>query len=125
MPEQKSALQKLEKMVLNGHQFYVNTIIISETYHILTRMIGEDEALMRTQAILSSQYIKYLPISSELISAALLTSHSQKIRINDAIIAIQALSDGDGIFTDNIKDFNKIKGLHIIPLREGTYLNLQ
>ncbi|ABD41860.1 hypothetical protein Mhun_2155 [Methanospirillum hungatei JF-1] len=118
MPEQKESLAIIEEMIASDNTFYVNTIIISETYHILTRMLGKEEAMQRTQAILSSKYITYLPVSYEIMNKAICTSCDKEVRINDAIIGIQALCNADGILTDNTKDFKKIDGLNIIPLRK-------
>ncbi len=39
------------------------------------------------------------------------------MRINDALIAQQALELGVPVLTDNVKDFKKVKGLKITPLR--------
>jgi len=118
MPEQKQSLHIIEEMIASDFHFIVNSIIISETYHILTRMLGKNEAMARTHAILSSKFITYLPISFDVINKALLTSCDKEIRINDAVIGTQALLNARGILTDNIKDFIKIDGLHIIPLRK-------
>ena len=52
------------------------------------------------------------------MNKAICTSCDKEVRINDAIIGIQALCNADGILTDNTKDFKKIDGLNIIPLRK-------
>ncbi|MCA1917072.1 hypothetical protein [Methanospirillum hungatei] len=52
------------------------------------------------------------------MNKAIFTSCDKELRINDAIIGIQALGNADGILKDNTKDFKKIDGLNIIPLRE-------
>jgi len=45
-------------------------------------------------------------------------SSSLQIRINDSIIAQHVIDvKGDGIVTDNVKDFKKIEKLKVIPLR--------
>lgn len=41
-----------------------------------------------------------------------------QLRINDALIASQALDAGARVLTDNVKDFKKVKGLKIDPLRK-------
>ena len=50
MPEQKESLAIIEEMIASDNTFYVNTIIISETYHILTRMLGKEEAMQHKQS---------------------------------------------------------------------------
>ena len=80
-------------------------------------MLGKEEAMQRTQAILS-QNILHISVSYEIMNKAICTSCDKEVRINDAIIGIQALCNADGILTDNTKDFKKIDGLNIIPLRK-------
>jgi predicted nucleic acid-binding protein len=42
------------------------------------------------------------------------------MRINDAVIAQHCLDLRiDGLFTDNVKDFRQVPGLHLIHLREN------
>lgn len=110
------ATQKL-KQLLNSTTFGINAIITSEVYHKLSKLIGSDEALYRTINILEHPSAQWLEFSSNIAIDAIKLSKEKQIRINDAMIAQQALSLKAAILTDNIKDFKKVNGLRVIPLR--------
>ena len=52
-----------------------------------------------------------------MVKGAIELATQNKIRINDALIAQQALELRASILTDNVKDFRKVKGLKVIPLK--------
>lgn len=115
-PEYSVAKAKLKELIIS-HRLLVNAIIISEVQYKLYRLLGEEETFNRTQKILHSRYVDYVPIEQSTILKALEISHDRDIRINDAIIAAHAIDLKAGLFTDNIKDFEKISSLEISPLR--------
>ncbi len=115
-PEYSVAKAKLKDLV-KTHKLLVNTIIISEVHYKLYRLLGEEESFNRTQKILYSKHVNYESVEQCTILKALELSHNNNIRINDAIIAAHANDLNVGLFTDNVKDFEKISNLEIVPLR--------
>jgi predicted nucleic acid-binding protein len=114
--EHELATQKLRQL-LNSTTFGVNAIITSEVYHKLSKLIGSEEASYRTTNILEHPSAQWLEFSPNIALDAIKLSKEKSIRINDAMIAQQALSFKASILTDNVKDFKKVNGLKILPLR--------
>lgn len=115
-PEHSAAKAKLKDLV-KTHELLVNTIIISEVHYKLFRLLGEEESFNRTQKILFSKHVNYEHVEQSTVLKALELSHNNNIRINDAIIAAHANDLNVGLFTDNVKDFEKIPKLMVVPLR--------
>lgn len=116
-PEHSLAKSKIEELIKNN-TLLINTIIVSEVQYKLFRLLDKEESFTRTQNILDSEYVEYEPVDYDTVSKALELSHNLNIRINDAIIAQHALDlTVGGIFTDNVRDFEKIPDLKVIPLR--------
>jgi predicted nucleic acid-binding protein len=116
-PEHSLAKSKIEELIKNN-KLLVNTTIVSEVQYKLFRLLDKEESFRRTQKMLNSEYVEYEPVDYDTVSKALELSHNSNIRINDAIIAQHALDlKVNGIFTDNIRDFEKIPDLKVIPLR--------
>ena len=116
-PEYETAKEKIEKIV-ETDILAVNPIIISEVNYKLYRLLGSKESMKRTLKILSSEYVNYIPIEKNTVTGAVNLSYSKNIRINDAIIARHALDSNASLLTDNLKDFKKIPGLNLIPLKD-------
>jgi len=114
--EHELAAQKL-KGVFSHDSFGINVIITSEVFHILSRILTPTEASLRTTNILEHPLAQWLDFSSEMVVGAIKLSKESKIRINDALIAQQAIAMKAAVLTDNLKDFGKVKGLKVIPLR--------
>ena len=114
--EYKISAQKL-KDIFTKDSFGINAIITSEVFHTLSRLSSPAEASLRTINILVHPLAQWLDFSSEVAIDAIRLSKESKIRINDALIAQQALTMKAAVLTDNTKDFEKVKGLKIIPLR--------
>jgi predicted nucleic acid-binding protein len=83
----------------------------------LSRILSSEEAFRRTVNILEHPLAQWLEFSSETVISAIKLSKESRIKINDALIAQQALAMKAAVLTDNIKDFENVKGLKIIPLR--------
>ncbi len=116
-PEHDMAKARI-KQLIDDHKLIVNAIIISEVQYKLFRLLDNEEAFQRTKKILTSSYVDYEPIGYDTILKASEFSFKSNIRINDAIIAQHAIDlNVDGIFTDNVKDFENSLDLKIIPLR--------
>ncbi len=116
-PEHDMAKARIRQLI-DDHRLIVNAIIISEVQYKLFRLLDKEESFLRTNKILTSSYVDYEPIGYDTILKASELSFKSNIRINDAIIAQHAIDlNVDGIFTDNVKDFEKILDMKIIPLR--------
>ena len=81
-------------------------------------MLGWEEASLRIKNILDHPLAEWLDFSQESVIAATELARERRIRVNDALIAQQAIQNNAAILTDNIKDFKKIKSLKLIPLGE-------
>lgn len=114
--EYEIAAQKL-KDIFAKDSFGVNVIITSEVFHTLSRISSSTEASLRIINILEHPLAQWLDFSPEVAIDAIRLSKESKIRINDALIAQQALTMKAAVLTDNLKDFEKVKGLKVIPLR--------
>lgn len=112
-PEHKVAAEKLAKCMKDG--VFINTIIISEVFHKLYRLIGVEESMRRTKNILSSRNVIYLTIERETVEKAF--ERTKNLRINDAIIAQHVLDSKSELLTDDVKDFKKVAGLKVTKLR--------
>lgn len=117
-PEHNIASAKLQQLLECG-EIGINAIIVSEVFNTLSRFCGAEEARERTSQILGHQSTEWLELGTETVKSAMKLACDCRIRINDAIIARQALELGMHVFTDNLKDFEKVDGLAIIPLRSG------
>jgi predicted nucleic acid-binding protein len=114
-PEYPVAKAKLNELI-KTHKLLVNTII-SEIQYKLYRLLDQEESHNRALKILNSKHVGYESITQSTILKALELSYYSNTRINDAIIAQNAIDLDVEVFTDNIKDFRKISNLKIIPLR--------
>jgi len=114
-PEHLFAVQKVSKLRDDG--LATNVIILSEVFHKMRLLLNKQEAYSRVVKILGSKDVSYFPIETDIIKKALHISVKSDIRINDALIAAQARIFRYPVLTDNVKDFKKVKGLKIIPLR--------
>ncbi|MFA4934773.1 MAG: PIN domain-containing protein [Candidatus Methanoperedens sp.] len=115
-PEYSVAKAKLKELI-NNHKLLINAIIVSEVQYKLYRLLGKEESFNRTKKILDSKHVGYETVEQSTILKALVFSHDNNIRINDAIIAAHAIDLKVGVFTDNTVDFEKIPDVEIIPLR--------
>lgn len=115
-PEYLVAKAKIKELI-KTHKLLVNTIIISEIQYKLYRLLDQEESHNRTLKILNSRHVEYESITQSTILKALELSYYSNTRINDAIIAQNAIDLDIEVFTDNIKDFRKISNLKLIPLR--------
>ncbi|CAG0988878.1 hypothetical protein METP1_02187 [Methanosarcinales archaeon] len=98
--------------MIKTHKLLVNTIIISEIQYKLFRLLDQEESYNRTLKILNSKHVGYEFITQSTILKALELSYNSNTRINDAIIAQNAMDLDVEVFTDNIKDFRKISNLN-------------
>ena len=115
-PEHELAIQKY-KNACSSDKIGTNVIILSELFHLSRNFSGLESAASRIKNILSSPVIEFMEFSPEVILRATKLARDFQMRINDALIAQQAIETGAAILTDNVKDFKKIKSIKIIPLR--------
>lgn len=117
-PEYQNARLTIMELLRKGERFGVNSIIVSEIFHKVCRLTGWDKARRVTQKILSSPKVIFVSIELGTVLRAVNLARARKMRINDAMIAQHAMdSKAEGILTDNVKDFKKISGLHVVSLR--------
>ncbi len=105
------------RAAIESDRIGINVIIVSEFFHKISKLVDSQHAATKISEIFESQYIDYLEFNPELIARAAKLSRDFKLRINDALIAQQAIELGAAILTDNVKDFGKINSLKIIPMR--------
>lgn len=114
--EHRMAARKVHEVV-NSTSFGINPVIVSEVFHILSRLLGVVDSGRRVTNIIEHPVAQWLGFSVETAKGAISLAAQSKIRINDALIAQQALDVGAAILTDDVADFKRIKGLKVVPLR--------
>lgn len=114
--EHQLATKKIKEVFETG-SFGINVVIASEVFHILGRLTNVETASARVTNIIEHPLAQWLEFSNDTVIKAISLSKKEQVRINDALIAQQALELRARILTDNVKDFKKVRSLDIIPLR--------
>lgn len=114
-PEHPIARVKIREIREGG--IATNVVVISEVFHKLSVLLDRSQALLRVTKILDSTDVVYIPTDSQTLRKALQLAKDRQVRINDAIIAEQALDVGASVLTDNAKDFRKVPSLKVMLLR--------
>jgi len=114
-PEHPMSREKINYLRTEG--IATNLVVVSEVFHKLSLLLDRSRALVRLTKMLDSADVSYIPTEAHTARKAVRLSAMTRLRINDAIIAEQALAIGAGVLTDNVKDFRKVRGLKVIPLR--------
>ncbi|MBI4362104.1 MAG: type II toxin-antitoxin system VapC family toxin [Euryarchaeota archaeon] len=114
-PEHPAAVETLGGAMEEG--IATTPIVLSEVFHQLYRLLGAGEARDRVSKILASPRVTYLELNPEAFPKAMNLSVSHRIRINDALIAQQALDTGIPVLTDNTRDFRRVEGLKVVSFR--------
>jgi predicted nucleic acid-binding protein len=116
-PEYELANKKLKEIAEKG-KIAVNSIIISETFHKISKLKDTVSARLKVREILKSEYTLFIPIEKNTILKSLDLAVKYRIRINDAVIAQHVLdTKSEGVLTDNTKDFSKVSKLKTIGLK--------
>jgi predicted nucleic acid-binding protein len=115
--EEHDIAVKKVKEIFDSDTFGINVVITSEVYHILGKFLGVKESRSRVTDILEHPLAQWLPFSDQIALDAVKLAYSSQMRINDALIAQQALKVGAPVLTDNVKDFEKVKNLEVLLLR--------
>ena len=115
--EHEAAAANVAELVKAGTEIGINPIILSEVYHALSRLLGRNDAARRVTNILDNPTVSWLEFTVDIAKQALALASKAQMRINDAMNAQQALHLNMGVLTDNVKDFGKVKGLNVVPLR--------
>ena len=113
-PEHALAVNVLQRRL--GEGLAINSVIFSEVFHHLKRIFGS-VAKERVAQIIRHPLVQWLDFGKEDALAAMDLAHTHELKINDAMIARQALEEGVAVLTDNIKDFRKVRGLKVVPLQ--------
>lgn len=114
-PEHEAAVRRLQEAFDAG--MATTPIVLSEVFHQLYRLLGPQDARRRVSAILSSPRITYLGLEPEVFPRAMNLCVRHNLRINDALIAQQALDSRIPVLTDNTRDFRKVAGLDVRAFR--------
>ncbi len=112
-PEHVPAVEKITQLRKEG--FAINVIVASEVYHKLSQLLNRQEANLRMMKILGSADVTFVQTEMDSVKKALSLASSHEIRINDALIAQQALELKSPILTSDVKDFGKVPKLKVFP----------
>ncbi|MEM3086628.1 MAG: type II toxin-antitoxin system VapC family toxin [Halobacteria archaeon] len=114
-PEHEGAARRLREALDAG--VATTPIILSEVFHQLTRLLGPRDAQRRVSAILASPRVTYLGLEPEAFPRAMDLCVRHGLRVNDGLIAQQALDAGIPVLTDNVRDFRRVPGLEVRAFR--------
>lgn len=114
-PEYPSAVQRLQEALDEGTA--TTPIVLSETFHKLYLLLGVREARRHVSTFLASPRVTYLGLEPETFPRAMNLCVRHNLRINDALIAQQALDSRIPVLTDNTRDFRKVAGLDVRAFR--------
>ncbi|MBI4167788.1 MAG: type II toxin-antitoxin system VapC family toxin [Candidatus Aenigmarchaeota archaeon] len=114
-PEHFLAVAKLQRYLKDGVGF--NAIIFSEVFHKLSRAYDPATARKRLETIVHHPSVKWLNIDEDQAERAAELAQKKVLRINDAMIAQQAIDMNLSVLTDDAKDFGKVERLKVIALR--------
>lgn len=116
-PEHALAVDALQRHLSEG--LAINAVIFSEVFHHLKRIFG-GVAKERVQKIITHPAVGWLDFGADDALAAMELCDAHELKVNDAMIAQQALREGVAVLTDNTKDFKRVKGLKVVSLRTRT-----
>lgn len=114
-PEHEAAVKGYESF-MKKDVVAINAIIVSEVFHKLSKLFDSDLAYARVNNILQNPSIEWLDMRRNTSLRAIKLANNSKMKINDAVIAEQALEFNAKIFTDD-KNFKRVKGLTVVALR--------
>lgn len=114
-PEHSLAIKSYETALKQG-PIGINAIVLSEVFHKLSRLFDIDIAYARVSNILQNPSLEWLEIDRNTALNAIKLAKAYSLRINDALIAAQAMDYGVRLLTDD-GHFERIKGLETISLR--------
>ena len=104
------------KRTVESDEIGLTPIIVSEVFHSLSRIAGPGVARQRVMDILEDPSCAWLSLTAQTAKAAMILAEKSSVKINDALIAQQAIEIKASVLTDNVKDFRKVRGLKVIPL---------
>jgi len=115
-PEHPAAVRAIQLLLEKGN-IGTNVVILSEVFHKVSIFFGAPIASERVRIALLHPSVQWLDFGQGDAADATRLAQEAGIRINDALIAQQALENKAAILTDNVRDFKKVKGLKILALR--------
>jgi len=115
-PEHPHAARAIQSL-LEKSDIGTNVVVLSEVFHKVSSFFGPSMASERVRTALLHPSVQWLHFGQDNAAGATRLAQETGIRINDALIAQQALENGAAVLTDNVKDFRKVKGLKVIGLR--------
>lgn len=115
-PEHDVAIRKY-KEACQRDTIVTNVVILSEVFHFSAKISGAEGAAARIGNILNSPLVEFVGFTPGVVLKAAKLARDFRLRINDALIAQQAIDMNAAVLTDNVKDFKKIKLIRVLPLR--------
>jgi predicted nucleic acid-binding protein len=111
-PEHEKALKVLEEGLKGKFVLCFNSIVALEMHYKLLKLLDAAEAGYRVKALFKSRRTLFFNIDEKIIEGAFDLSKKYGIMTNDAVIAATMIETGiEKIYTDNIKDFGRVKGI--------------
>ncbi|HUY00320.1 MAG TPA: PIN domain-containing protein [Candidatus Deferrimicrobium sp.] len=119
-PEYEKAVSILEMGLKGTLNLCINTIIALETHYKLVKLINTEEANYRVETLFKSKRFIFFNISKKTIQDGFSIAKQYNLRTNDAVIIASMYENNiPKIYTDNTRDFQKVKNLELInPIRE-------
>lgn len=115
-PEHPHAVRGIQSLLGKG-DIGTNVVILSEVFHKISVLFGPTLASERVCTALLHPSVQWLDFGRNIAAPATRLAQETGIRINDALIAQQALEYKAPLLTDNVKDFKRVRGLKVIALR--------
>lgn len=115
-PEHQAAVNRIQSLLTKG-AVATNVVIASEVFHKIARLYGAGRARERLHTLLAHPSIHWMEFTQDVAEHAMKLAEESGIKINDALIAAQALDAKAEVLTDNARDFRRIKRLKVLPVR--------
>ncbi len=115
-PEHSTAIGAIRSLI-SSSAIGINVVIVSEVFHKIAKFFDAARARERVGTVLLHPSVQWIQFDQESAADATALASAAGIRINDALIAQQALEQKVPVLTDNVRDFKKLKGLKVVSLR--------
>ena len=116
--KQKHCIELLERVFKGEAIGIVTNQVLAEVFHVLTRKVEQpdtENAVNIVKGIKESNNWTKINYTAETVIKAASTAASIKLSIWDCLIAETMLENGfNKIYTENIKDFNKIQKINAV-----------
>ncbi len=118
MRKDENACLKLKILGEKGESIFISVLSVFELHSGLARSEKTISTQNKVKEVLEQQLI--LPLDSSIAEKAgnihgTLILEGKMLDSMDCLIAATALLNGEPVLTRNVKDFSKVKGLHVEP----------